>query len=304
MASRFESAEHEREFAACLARREIPLKFAYAGSAAQTHDELARSAGYQEVVLAVAQEVAVLDGIFLPGPPIALCDVGPGNGVHSTAFLSQLKLRGHLVSSYLALDFSHDLLEICLALIQARLPDLSRSSGTWDFESGPTPELARWRGTAEPVLVSLLGHTIGNPQDPGSVLRHIRESCAAGDHLLISAALFPKHQTSSEILKPYLTPVFRAAALEPFFAAGVPRENLAFDVQMDGQDVIAEAIVLEDTVAIGVPLHRGERIHCFRSQRFTNDELKGLLEGAGWEVLRSTTDADASHAALIGIADA
>jgi L-histidine N-alpha-methyltransferase len=107
----FERDEHRAAFLASLLDGEVSLKFAYAGSAAQTHDQLARSLGYQSVTLAVELEVTLLIEQF-PQRHLTVYDVGSGNGDHSVALVQALLAHDVVVDRLILCDFSSDLMQL------------------------------------------------------------------------------------------------------------------------------------------------------------------------------------------------
>jgi L-histidine Nalpha-methyltransferase len=90
----FENSSHRESVIRCIGDGVLPLKFAYAGSAAHTHDRLARSEGYQSVVGLVSHEVDVLLADGFPVEALTrMVEIGPGNGMHTVAFLRLLGSR-------------------------------------------------------------------------------------------------------------------------------------------------------------------------------------------------------------------
>ncbi|MBV1849995.1 L-histidine N(alpha)-methyltransferase [Catellatospora tritici] len=300
--SYFESEHHREEFRKHLARRTVPVKFAFAGSGALTYEALANSDGYQEVVGELDFELDALFGQTGLGQGSAdqVCEVGPGNGLHTAALLAALTARGLAPSRYLCLDFSQDLLTIVNRPL-AKFPMEFRSD-VWDFESGATGSIARWRRKDEPVLGLMLGHTIGNPVDPLSVLRNMRDSLNPGDLILISVALLPERADEARILSPYRNETFTNAAIEPLRAAGIPSELIRFDLCLRDVDVIGDAIITGNVTAMGIDIAAGERIRCFKSRRFRGAEFGRLVEAAGWTVTRQAQDGTAEHGAILASA--
>lgn len=299
--SGFENEEHIVEFLAALTEKSIPLKFAYTGSAAFTHDTLARQASYKEVVGSTDLEVSALCQAALPQSfPTHMCDVGPGNGLHSSLLIERLLAEGYPLKKYLALDFSSTLLGICAVEFGKRFPELELVSATWDFETGPTSAISQWRGIT-PVLVLLTGHTLGNPEDPPGVLRNISASCASGDYFLIGVALMTKGIQEEALLSTYRNEMFKAAALEPLRMAGIPVDQGEFSLHFSGElnaivgiFTCGAPVTVEHGPAL-VTLARGEQVRCFISRRFNDDEVKAMLGDAGWEVLSTSYDDAGAH---------
>ncbi|GAA2008681.1 L-histidine N(alpha)-methyltransferase [Catenulispora subtropica] len=279
----FESPAHREQLAECLGKGFVPLKLAYTGSAAFTHDRLARSTGYQQVIGQVRDEVEVWRSALGDTPdPLRLVEIGPGNGVHSEGFLRGLT-DGRPSGRYLAADFSRTLLGIALARIDEGCgPDLAVTGEVWDIEAGPTPAIERWREGDDPVSLCLLGNTLGNVEEPIGALENIAASARVGDMLLMSVTLAPPRRDDQSLLAPYETEVFRAAVLEIFAMAGIPLDavRLAVDVvdnTVFGRIDVTRRVVFEDT-----ELGPGDRIRCFVSRRFAVGEVQALLAASGW----------------------
>jgi len=264
----FETEEHRNEFIDHLARRILPLKFAFAGSATLTYDQFGLSSGYQQVVDATVPEVEALLSVLRKNPTTRvvrqICEVGPGNGIHTRAFLRQLHRRGIDPARYLGLDFSLTLLHLAASRIPHELP-LQITLKTWDFERHPSLAISKWRKPEDPVLVLLLGHTLGNPEDPVRALRNLRQSCTTGDYLLLSVALHTNSVTVDEVLAPYQTEAFRLAAIEPLRIVGLPTRGIAVDLTFTGRTVIGRIKVPCSSAILGVHLKKNEIITVFRS---------------------------------------
>lgn len=307
--SGFESEPQADEFWRALKRRQLPLKFAYAGAAAHTHDQLAQSAGYHSVAGEVATEIAVLTSTFAAEPwPTQFCDIGPGNAFHSRAFLQGCERLGRLPKRYLGLDFSATLLGIATARIREQFSALDVASATYDFEAGPTDAIGRWR-LSGPVLVTLTGHTLGNPEDPAAVLRAIRASASSADTLLVGVALLNTHDIDL-ILSPYRTDVFRRAALEPLHMVGVSADEAGrFEVSFDqerravlGHFVFVRSVTIQRR-AEAITFRHGDRVACFLSRRFDRDEVRGLVRDAGWREVALEADWTGAHLVLAARSD-
>jgi L-histidine N-alpha-methyltransferase len=281
----FESDEHRRLFLDHLKRRDLPLKFAYAGSAAYTHDELAKTASYRVVAGEAKTEARLLAGHQVPTTePLQLAEIGPGNGTHSAILIKELGVWAPgPVTRYLALDFSRNLLNLAVRAISSSTTADVRVH-VWDVESGPTEAVGTWR-TPGRVVALLLGSTLGNLHDPVVALRHLRASVEKGDLLLMGAALLPTPVDERQILQPYEQPVFRAAALEPLRAIGIDTDDCGFRVWLDGATVRADALLTKAVRVDGLMVERGTRIRCFQSRRFTRAELEIALQEAAWQPL-------------------
>lgn len=287
----FESARHRAEFAECLRSRNLPLKFAYTGSAAHTHDRLSRSSGYQSVIGPVHAEAnAFATAAQLSGGGTRVVEIGPGNGAHSRAFLERLADLGRLPEAYYALDFS----ETLLGLARTRIADSPHrpariDGGLWDVEEGPSTLIEQWRNGPEPLIACFFGNTIGNVENPAGALSNLAESLRSGDILVMSTTLLPERAIAEELLNPYRTEVFRAAVLEVFKLAGIGLHAVRLEIEFEGGAVQGIVECVEPLEFSGVRLEKGEKVHCFVSRRFTVGEVQTLLNLSGW-VVRDGSD--------------
>ncbi|WP_432986299.1 helix-turn-helix domain-containing protein [Dactylosporangium sp. CA-233914] len=135
------------------------MKYAYAGSAAYTHDRYESTTDYSGMMATAANESETLLNSGVRDLGLRdLAEVGPGNGRHSVAFLLGLAERGRSPRRYLGLDFSATLLGIAAARIRERVgADLALDTEVWDVEERRSPGLERWRSGDEPVVMCMLG---------------------------------------------------------------------------------------------------------------------------------------------------
>jgi len=119
----FETKEHEKELWASLHRRSISSKFCYTGDATHLHEKLAKLNTYQEICWTSEIEIKATKNYFgNKNLPMQLCDVGSGNGVHSSTFLKLFLDSGYKLERYLGLDFSSNLLKIGTQYIKKHFP--------------------------------------------------------------------------------------------------------------------------------------------------------------------------------------
>jgi L-histidine N-alpha-methyltransferase len=284
----FENSRHRAEFASSLRRRILPLKFAYTGSAAHTHDQLSRSSGYQNVIGPVRAEVQAFLGAALQredGGTHQVVEIGPGNGVHTAAFFEHLAERGAVPEAYYALDFSETLLGLAYECVAASEHAPKRIDvGLWDVEEMPSPLIKQWRTGGEPVIACFFGNTIGNVEQPALALSNIARSLESGDRLVLSTTLLPDRPDVAELLSPYRTQVFHAAVLEVFRMAGIGPDDVRLELVFEDGAVRGIAECLAPVEFDGVRLERGELVRCFTSRRFATAEVLALLNEAGWVV--------------------
>jgi L-histidine N-alpha-methyltransferase len=302
LTARLESRAHEVELAAALARREVPLKFAYGSAGAETYRELMRSRS-DEAVRAPAQlEIrGLLSVAEVGGVPSQLCDIGPGDGRHTEALIRELTQSGTSIRRYLALDISSAVLEIARTALASQLPADQRWR-TWDYELGSTAALAEWRAAGAALLV-LGGTSLGNADDPPRVVNHLRESMEVGDLLLISIALAaPATETPTRYL---FSPAFAAAALHPLSMAGLRTDAGTFQLEFDRElsAVIGHfELSRPQQCTLGgetLSFAEGERIRCFVYRRFTRPQVDELVTGSGMTLLAEVIEHDSARAVLV-----
>ncbi|WP_433219085.1 L-histidine N(alpha)-methyltransferase [Dactylosporangium sp. CS-047395] len=279
----------------------MPLKFAYAGSAAFTHDRYAETDSYAEMMASAAAESDTLLHSGLADLDLnEIAEVGPGNGRHSVAFLGQLAARGRAPRRYLAMDFSQTLLGIAERRVRDGLgPRMRLDTEVWDVEECPTGHLERWRSGGSPVVVCLLGHTLGNLEDPNQALRHLAGGLRAGDVLLASVLLRIPPGSEDSTMTAYRTDAFRSAVLEPLLAAGLDPSDLDLRIGYDDNAVVGEATLCRDARVGGTELPRGHQIRCFLSRRFTGDEVVRLFSDSGWSIRAIRVDETGNHMTVV-----
>jgi len=217
-------------------------------------------------------------------PPLQIAEIGPGNGVHSAAFLTEIANGAAAASRYLAIDFSQTLLQMASRRITETCGEyIDVATALWDVEQSECGLIDEWRTGGEPIVICLLGNTIGNVEDPVDVLHNIAASAREGDLLLISVTLTSPSRGSRYALAPYETEVFEAAVLEPFVMAGISRESLKLALSV-ADDAVEGVVQVVDPISFeGVEVAEGEQIRCFVSRRFTESMVGPLLMKSGWE---------------------
>lgn len=296
----FERPEHRRAVERGILAGVLSLKFAYAGSAAYTHDTLTRQEGYQAVTGPASHVRETLRRAGLDDLP-DIVEIGPGNGTTSLALIHQLQDAKQPPRRFLGLDFSRTLLDLAGRNFAAERPDVDFTAGVWDVEGGGTPAIRDWRLGGAPVPVLFLGSTVGNLEDPAGALRHIHDSMGTGDTLVLGATLRGPGTDAAAMVGPYRTDVFRAAALEPLLACGLGDDDLGFTVEYTGREVVGTATLRRPVALSGAELPAGHRVRCFRSRRFTAAEIDVLIRRAGLEPLIRSVDEPADHLVLTAV---
>ena len=282
------------------------MRYAYAGSAAFTHDRLARSDGYRSVIGSVELEVRALESDNSAVAALSrVVEIGPGNGVHTVALLRSLAARGMRCRSYLGLDFSATLLGLACDRIRDEFGSkVSLQSAVWDMEAGRSARIDRWRcglGRDGPVMACMLGHTLGNVESGEQALGHVHSSLRPGDMLVTGVTLRPPDADHAVVLAPYRTEVFRAAALEPLRAAGVAAGDIEFDVHFADGAVVGKVVFLRKVRVGWLTVPSGHELRCFCSRRFAMKDVLSLLERTGFEIRTAIVDDQAEHAVVLAL---
>ena len=284
-----------------IAAGSVPLKFAYAGRAAFAHDSYARTSGYSEMMTSARRETDALLAARRGGPAIVdIAEIGPGNGLHTTTLLDSLRTHGLDFRRYLGVDFSATLLRISAGAVRRRFPtELVVSTAVWDVESRPEGVIENWRSGAGPVLLCLVGHTLGNFEDPSIALRNIARELRVGDILLASVLLRPTANAIEVSMAAYRTAEFRRAALEPMLAAGMNASEMDFSIEYRDGAFVGEVTLPHGARLDDVDLPCGYRFRCFMSRRFDSTEVIRLLEGAGWAIYETDLEQDSDHMTVV-----
>lgn len=269
----------------------MPLKFAYVGSAAHTHDILACSEGYSAIVGSVAEEIEVMqEGLKsreIQGP-FEVIELGPGNGLHTRAFVSSL--AGIMqFRSYALADYSATLLSLCLERLSTELPDIDFLAREFDLEASkldfggdPSPY---------PKLVFMFGNTLGNVEDWLDCVQCLFSQMKSGDLVMTSYAVHEPSYDTADYLRGYQTQELHAAALEPLVMTGANRQKIEFELHFDADKlaVIGEARLTEETCLSCsgrlLQLAANSRVRCFLSRRFLPDTFEKGFAEAGFSIL-------------------
>jgi L-histidine Nalpha-methyltransferase len=291
---------YRRSVVRSIAEGRVPLKFAYAGRAARTHDTYARTPGYQDMN-SVEHEADVLLRSDRCGPDVVeVAEIGPGNGVHSAALLKRIRARGINIRSYLGVDFSPELLEISADNLRTEFADgIEVSTAVWDVESGPAEVIGNWRPPAGRILVCLVGHTLGNFEDPDQVMRDIARALRPGDLLLASVLLRPAADVDELSMAAYRTNEFRRAALEPMTAVGMNASEMDFSVEYQDGAFVGKVTLPRGARLDDIRLPSGFTFRCFMSRRFERDQVVDLFTLNGWHLYAAEVKADSDHMTVV-----
>jgi L-histidine Nalpha-methyltransferase len=282
------------ELARCLHEGWVAVKFAYAGQAAALHARSAELNPSEYDDGRSEHEAAVLLRTFADVGIPQLCDVGVSNGIHTRQLLEQLQTRGIEPERVLGTDFDPFLLNVAERRL-AENPVVSLAQ--WDLEAGPSDQLRRWRAADRPVLVTLLGGTLGNLRSPERTLRYLAASVLPGDRLCVGVFLREADSAVGTTQLAYADERVIEILVQPLLEMGIPASGFATDTEVTDIGVTVSATLVR-TVDVGdLTIHAGHRVILLRSRRYEPAELELQMARGGWQVI--SQEVDGSHAVAI-----
>ena len=292
---------YHRNVVRSIASGQVPLKFAYAGRAALTHDAYARTTGYREMMASADHESRVLAAAPCRGTDVVdMAEIGPGNGVHSLVLLEHLRRHGFRIRRYLGVDFSAELLEMSTDRLRAHFGDgLAISAEVWDVESRPASVIESWRPAGGRVLACLVGHTLGNFEDPAEAMWNIARALRPGDLLLASVLLRPASSVDEVSMASYRTAEFRSAALEPMIAVGMNANEMEFSIEYRDGTFVGQVTLPQGAQLDDVRLPSGFTFRCFMSRRFEREDVIRLFARTGWTLYAADVASDSDHMTVV-----
>ena len=311
--SAFERPSQITEFVKGLKDRFLPLKFAYIGAAAYTHDQLIKSPSYH---LADIESTLIRDRFYegiisklgLTKKVLNFVDIGSGNGLKAITILEVL-FNGKFSVNYLALDYSQNLLDIVRKNIVNAFPDYNlMSTEVIDFENNPfAGVISKHIDNNAFSLFTLLGHTLGNPLDPKKALANIRKSMIDRNNcrFCLGVELFESTKVE-EMLANYRNDAFHKAVFTPLTFIGLsPQDGLLnIDFNYDTRNVEVFFVFSQD---VSVNCHslgfldfkKGDRILIFLSHRFSFDILRQDLINAKFEIQTTIVGTSTNYVLLL-----
>lgn len=306
----FERQQQLDEYLAALKQRMLPLKFAYIGRAAHTHDELVRSREYGLADAEAALIRARFASSILPklsGAGLNVIDVGSGNGIKALVVLRILHQKFSDLR-YIGLDYSEELARIAVRNISAELPWLTVVTWQIDFEANPFRDIVDRIRTGYSNLLLFLGHTLGNPFDRLRTLSNTRNSMGSQDTLLVGVELYQPTRVH-EVLEHYRNEPFYRAVFNPLTFAGLQREDGILEVSFNELTKNVEVhfqFTKDVSVRISpsevIEFKSGEKLFIFLSHRFSEAELREMFPMAGLHVRDILLDDDRTYALIFASA--
>lgn len=222
---------------------------------------------------------------------IQVLELGAGDGTKTSILLEKFMETGRNIH-YFPMDISADILKFNQKTLANQLPQLEVTPISGDYHR----TLMEFPQAEETKLILFLGSNIGNfrPQEAIDFLKFVKECMAPGDHFLLASDL---KKNPSQVLKAYsdqkgLTKKFNMNLLDRInreldgnfdlstfdhYATYNPLDGLAqsFLVSLKEQGVVIDGTTFS--------FDKYEVIHTEISKKYGSDELKQLMETAGFK---------------------
>lgn len=228
-------------------------------------------------------------------------ELGSGSAVKTEHLIRAFEADGRLLC-YAPIDVSHSALEESVERLERRHPELSIVAACAEYEAG----LAEVRSLdLGPRLLLWLGSSIGNLERPAAAefLSSVGENMAREDHLLVGIDL----RKDREVLeRAYDDAQGLTARFDLNLLARINRE-LGGDFELDRfrhrvhydeasgsvrsflESAETQRVRIRD-LALELSFEAGERIHTEDSHKYSLDEIDGLAQEAGFELVRRDFD--------------
>ncbi|WP_158857594.1 L-histidine N(alpha)-methyltransferase [Lunatibacter salilacus] len=245
---------------------------------------------------------------LLKSDSIQVLELGAGDGTKTSIILEKFMVAGKNIH-YFPMDISADILKFNQKTLANQLPKLAVTPIVGDYHQ----TLKEFPKAEEPKLILFLGSNIGNfrPQEAIDFLKFVKECMDPGDHFLLASDL---KKNPSQILRAYsdpggLTKKFNMNLLERINTELDGDFNLkGFDhyATYNPLDGLAQSFLVslkEQEVNINgktFPFDRYEVIHTEISKKYGSDELKQLMETAGFKFKKIFYDTNNWYALALG----
>jgi L-histidine Nalpha-methyltransferase len=235
---------------------------------------------------------------------LSLYELGAGTAT-KTGLLLRAAVRRQSNVGYHAIDISGSALEEAQQSLEGDIPGVSVEPFVVDYTDGLRQVNFGQRQRGDRRMFLYIGSSIGNFDMPFAlrILRDIRRQLIPGDTLLLGADLVKDRQT---LLQAYddaagVTAAFNKNVLVRInrelgsnFNAQLFRHRSRWNeecsrIEMHLESLITQ-IVFVPALDIQVKLARAETIHTENSYKFTDEQIAGLLNRAGFEVGHRWTD--------------
>ncbi len=309
-AEEFERLDQIDQYINCLRSNRLPLKFAYIGKTAHTHDQLVRSREYKlsDNEGRLIQNKLSINQISEQTDPngINLIDIGPGNGIKASLIISLL-LQKNIAVNYVALDYSDELLKIAQKNLTESFPTIEIQTAQIDFEQQHfQSELANIHLYSNfGNIFIFLGTTLGNPFNRMKALENIRNSMNNGDRLLIGVELYDENKIS-EVLSHYCNAPFYDAVFNPLTFTGLNPGDGKLEVVFNKETRNVEVhFIINNKISVIykneviIEFENNDDLLIFISHRFTKSELLSDLSNLNLSVSSVLLDDESNYALFI-----
>jgi L-histidine N-alpha-methyltransferase len=243
---------------------------------------------------------------------LAAIELGAGTAAKTGLLLAAaVRRQGDL--DYYAIDVSASALDEAKAHLERELAGVHVHTRVADYTDG----LGQIDAAGARRLVLYIGSSIGNfePRDAAALLSAIRAELTPGDRLLLGADQVKSMEllhaayddaagVTSAFNKNVLVRINRELGANFQLArfAHRARWNAARSrIEMHLESTVAQT-VLVPALELELNFSAGETIHTENSYKFTDDGVIGILESAGFELLREWKDAQGWFGAYLATA--
>jgi L-histidine Nalpha-methyltransferase len=235
---------------------------------------------------------------------LSLYELGAGTAT-KTGLLLRAAVRKQGKVRYHAIDISASALEDAKQGLEAYIPGVSVEPVVVDYTDGLAIVPLGQRQPGDRRMFLYIGSSIGNFDIPFAlrILRDIRGQLLPGDTLLLGVDLIKDRQT---LLQAYDDAAGVTAAFNKNVLVRINRElgsnfnsqlfrhrarwnEECSRIEMHLESLITQ-IVFVPALDIQVKLARAETIHTENSYKFSDDQIVGLLNRAGFDVGQRWTD--------------
>ena len=238
------------------------------------------------------------------GAHLTIYELGAGTATKTGLLLKAAVLRQSRVE-YHAVDVSATPLDEAKLRLESELPGVRVETHVADYTNGLDEIDLGERRPGERRLFLYIGSSIGNFDPPHALhlLRDIRKQLKTGDALLLGVDMVKDRQI---LLQAYDDSAGVTAAFNKNVLVRINRElgsnfNLQlfrhrarwneehFRIEMHLESLITQLVFIP-ALDLEVRLARGETIHTENSYKFTDEQIAGLLQRAGFSAAKEWKD--------------
>jgi L-histidine N-alpha-methyltransferase len=242
--------------------------------------------------------------------PLRLLELGAGTA-SKTRILLEAALRSSDDVSYVPVDVCSNALELACQNVACALPEVRIQPIVQNYVTHPL-QLEPFDGT---TLALYIGTSIGNfsPQEARLILRHLRFQLQAGDALLLGTDMVKEEPT---LLAAYddsegVTAAFNLNILHRLnrelganfdatrFRHRVLWNSIESRIEMHLESTRQQDVFIED-LDLDIHLMPCETIHTENSYKFTDEGIRSLLKGVGFDISAAWKDCCGWYALTLG----